>query len=68
MAAPKVGILVDEAGVTSVALLGNDAPGRRAALRIYSAIQPALDAFSARASEILRPDEGRRDGESIGQR
>jgi hypothetical protein len=58
MAAPKIGILVDEAGVTSVALLAGDPPGRRVALRIYSAIQPALDAFSARARECLMRSTG----------
>lgn len=69
MAGPRVGILVDESGVTSVTLLAGDPPGRRTALRIYSLIQPVLDAFSLQVRKELAAQKragrsGRSDGEA----
>lgn len=60
MASPKVGIVINARGVESVALMADDPDGRQEALRIYSAIQPAVDTFSLQVLERLVRDGAER--------
>jgi len=52
----KLGLLISENGVTSVAFLAVTRTDREAAQALYARIAPELEAFDRRIGERLRPE------------
>lgn len=53
MPKPKVGVLIDHKGVTSVTMLADDPQGREEALALYNVIRAKVDVFDRQVRQLL---------------